>query len=146
MSDPRTVTLCRRISFSCGHRYFNPELSEAENRRIYGSQFSEHGHGHNFVLEAYFDGPVNAVTGMVVNLKDIDLLLRRVTDPLDHHFLNTDVPHFRTVVPTTEQIATYCFDRIRAEIGEGEVRLRRVRLLEGTDLWVDCEEEPCFRP
>jgi 6-pyruvoyltetrahydropterin/6-carboxytetrahydropterin synthase len=142
-SPERTVTICRRVSFSSGHRYFNPDWSDSENRRVYGSQYSEHGHGHNYVLEAYFEGPVDPLTGMVVNLKDVDVLLRKVTDPLDHHFLNTDIPDFRTMVPTTENLAAYCFDHIQAETGTGKLRLRRVRLIEGSDLWVDCCEEEC---
>ncbi|GAB4126889.1 MAG: hypothetical protein Kow001_22450 [Acidobacteriota bacterium] len=142
MSDthPR-VTVCRRISFSSGHRCFNPAWTEEENRRAFGSHYSEDGRGHNFMLEAYFEGPIDPVTGMVVNLKDIDRLLKRVTEPLDHHFLNTDVAEFRGVVPTAERIAVYCFERIREAMGEGRIRLRRVRLFEGFDLWVDCEEE-----
>lgn len=139
-NDPRVVTISRRVSFSSGHRYFNPDLSTDENREIYGPHYSDHGHGHNFVLEASFEGPVNPKTGMVVNLKDVDQLLKRVTDPMDHHFLNTDIPYFHDRVPTTEQIASYCFEEIQKELGEGVLRLRRVRLYEGQDLWVDCED------
>ncbi len=143
MSDtPHTVTICRRISFSSGHRCFNPAWTEEENRRAYGSHYSEDGRGHNFVLEAYFEGPVDPVTGMVVNLKEIDSLLKRVTEPLDHRFLNTDLEEFRGKAPTTERIAMYCFERLKQEVGDGRLRLRRVRLFEGFDFWVDCEEEP----
>jgi 6-pyruvoyltetrahydropterin/6-carboxytetrahydropterin synthase len=139
VAQPRMVTVCRRISFSSGHRYFRPDWGEEENRRIYGSSYSAYGHGHNFVLEAHVEGPIDPQTGMVVNLKDVDVAMGKVVEPLDHHFLNTDVPHFGTVVPTTENIAAYCFEQLRGLLDGDGRRLRKVRLYEGADLWVDYE-------
>jgi 6-pyruvoyltetrahydropterin/6-carboxytetrahydropterin synthase len=131
------VVLCRKVSFSSGHRYFNPDWSEAENRQIYGSQYSQHGHGHNFVLEAYLEGGIDPETGMVINLKDVDALLREVVEPMDHRFLNRDVPFFQSHVPTTENIARYCFERLQESLAQRPARLVKVRLREGENLWVD---------
>lgn len=136
-SSDRPVVLCRRVSFSSGHRYCNPQWSEAKNRQIYGSLFSRHGHGHNFVLEAYLEGMIDPETGMVINLKDVDALLREVVQPMDHHFLNQDVPFFQSNVPTTENIARYCFEQLREKLARRPARLVKVRLREGEDLWVD---------
>jgi 6-pyruvoyltetrahydropterin/6-carboxytetrahydropterin synthase len=130
------IQLVRRIHFSCGHRYFNPQLSESENKKIYGRDYSQHGLGHNFILEAYIEGPVDKETGMVVNLKDFDLWLKEVTDPLDHHFLNHDVEFFKSQVPTAENVALYCFQELAKRITKN-IKLARVRIYEGEDLWVD---------
>ncbi|MEJ2079882.1 MAG: 6-carboxytetrahydropterin synthase [Acidobacteriota bacterium] len=135
------VTICRRISFSSGHRYFNPSWSEAENRRVYGSSYSESGDGHNFVLEAMLEGDVDPHTGMIVNLKQVDSVLKEVTAPLDHHFLNSDVPHFEGSVPTAENIALYCLEELRTRIDSKGVHLTGVRLYEGPDFWVECRVE-----
>ena len=35
------------------------------------------GHGHNYVLEVTLSGPVDPVTGMVVDLGDLDLFAQR---------------------------------------------------------------------
>lgn len=137
----KRVTICRRISFSSGHRYFNEKLTEAENREIYGSSYSSAGHGHNYILEAYIEGEVDSRTGMVINLKDVDKVLKETTAPLDHHFLNSEVPYFLEVVPTTENLAIYCFSRLKKHFGKQQVRLKSVRLYEGDDLWVDCGED-----
>lgn len=136
LSD-RPVVLCRKVSFSSGHRYFNPQWSEAQNRQIYGSQYSQHGHGHNFVLEAYLEGEIDPETGMVINLKDVDALLREVVEPMDHRFLNRDVPFFQSHVPTTENIARYCFEQLQQSLAQRPARLVKVRLREGENLWVD---------
>jgi 6-pyruvoyltetrahydropterin/6-carboxytetrahydropterin synthase len=131
------VTLCRKISFSSGHRYHNPTWSEDENRRVYGSQYSAHGHGHNYELVAHLSGEIDTSTGMVMNLTDVDRILRDVVAPLDHYFLNSDVPFFRKLVPTTENIARYCFEGICQRLKESNIRLLKVRLYEGRDLWID---------
>jgi 6-pyruvoyltetrahydropterin/6-carboxytetrahydropterin synthase len=136
---PQRVTICRKISFSSGHRNYRSDLSEDENRELYGSSYSKHGHGHNYVLEAHVEGDFDSRTGMVMNLKDLDTILKNVTDPLDHHFLNYDVPYFRDIVPTTENLAAYCFQEIDSGLPSGTFTLRRIRLFEGNDLWVDVE-------
>jgi len=143
MSEGRTnlVTICRKITFSCGHRSFQPKFTEAQNREIYGSDYSEHGHGHNFVLKAYVEGQISPDTGMVINLRDLDSILLEVTEPLDHHHLNHDVPYFTEIVPTAENIASFCYSEIAKRLPSEHIRLKKVRLLQGPDLWVDCEEE-----
>lgn len=130
--------LARRVHFSSGHRYFNPEFSEEKNREIFGSCYSPYGHGHNYILEAYFEGPVDPQTGMVVNLRDVDQLLKEVTDPLDHHHLNFDIDEFKNKIPTTENIALYLYREIQAKMKDQDaISLYKVRLFEGDDLWVD---------
>jgi len=37
----------RRAQFSASHRYWLPELSEAENLQQFGLCTQTHGHGHN---------------------------------------------------------------------------------------------------
>ena len=134
------VTICRKVSFSSGHRYFQPQLSEEENLEVYGSSYSSSGHGHNFVLEAHFRGQIDPLTGMVINLKKIDQLLKEVVAPLDHHFLNQDVDYFKKVVPTTENIALYCYQQLQNKSYSlpDHIELHRIRLFEGDDLWVEC--------
>ena len=78
---------------------------------------------------------------MVMNLKDLDSLLKEVTAPLDHHHLNLDVEYFRERVPTTENIARFCYEELRRRLAVPGVRLVKVRLLEGSDLWVDYTAE-----
>lgn len=143
MNEDRTgrVTICRKVTFSCAHRYHRPELTEVQNREVYGSNYTEHGHGHNYVLHAYVEGRIDPETGMVINLRELDSILREVTEPLDHHHLNHDVPYFAKVVPTTENIAAFCYSEIAKRLTLNLINLRKVRLVEGPDLWVDCEQE-----
>jgi 6-pyruvoyltetrahydropterin/6-carboxytetrahydropterin synthase len=130
------VSLVRRTYFSAGHKYESPVLSKDENIATFGACYSEYGHGHNYILEAEVSGLLDQKTGMVMNLRDLDIILKKITTPLDHHFLNTDVEFFKTHVPTTENVAIYCFNELNELLPQGTT-LRRVRVYESDDLWAE---------
>jgi len=130
------IFLSRRITFSSAHRYYQKKLTDAENKKIFGRCYTEYGHGHNYVLEITIGGQIDTKTGMVMNLVDVDRILKDVTDPMDHHHLNFDIPEFKDVVPTTENIAKYCYEKVRPQLPSG-VSLVRARLFEADNLWAD---------
>jgi 6-pyruvoyltetrahydropterin/6-carboxytetrahydropterin synthase len=130
------IYLSRRITFSSAHRYFQKNFSEEENKKIFGKCYTPFGHGHNYILEMTVGGEINPHTGMVVNLVDVDDILKKVTDPLDHHHLNFDVPAFKDLVPTTENICQYCFSECLKLLPNG-IKLVRTRLYETDSLWAD---------
>jgi 6-pyruvoyltetrahydropterin/6-carboxytetrahydropterin synthase len=132
-----SVRLARKVTFSSAHRYFSSKLSEEENKKTFGACYTAYGHGHNYVLEAHFEGPIDPQTGMVMNLREIDQIMKKAIEPLDHHHINFDVPEFKEKVPTTENIAVYCYEKIKAEFNQSAAKLNHVRLYEGDDLWVD---------
>lgn len=145
------VVFVRRIHFSAAHAYAKPGASFEENKKIYGSSAKPDGLGHNFKLEAHFQGEVDATTGMIINLSDIDSWLKKMVEPLDHHHLNNDVEFFRTNVATAENIARYCFESLKAIMKSSPAqhkpkndaaRLLKVRLYEGENLWVDYSDSP----
>jgi 6-pyruvoyltetrahydropterin/6-carboxytetrahydropterin synthase len=130
------IYLTRRVEFSASHYYHNPAFSPEENRRIFGKCNNPHGHGHNYGLEVTVAGEIDPATGMVLNVKDLKRLLEtEVLEPMDHKFLNLEVPEFANLIPTTENIAIAIWNRIAARITFG--RLHRVRLYETADLYVD---------
>ena len=139
------MVITRRAEFSASHMCRRPELSEEENRRLYGAAANPHGHGHNYVLEVSLEGEPDPVTGMVLDLKELkDILTRQVIEPYDHRFLNSEVPPFDRVVPTTENIARDIWRRIEPHLSASRGRLHSVRVYETPDLYVDYSgESPC---
>ena len=132
------VNITRVVGFSAAHRYHSDQLSDEENRRVFGKCNRPHGHGHNYRLEVTVSGPVDPVTGMVMNLADLDRILREVVvEPLDHSFLNFDVPHFAEVVPTCENIALWLESQLEAPLSDLAVELRALRLYESDDLYAE---------
>ena len=53
-----------------------------------------------------------------------------MVEPFDHTFLNKDVPHFASTVPTAENIALHIADRLQGPIAAQGAHLHRVRLQE----------------
>jgi 6-pyruvoyltetrahydropterin/6-carboxytetrahydropterin synthase len=140
MGNPSEVHITRVVGFSAAHRYHSDALSEEENRRVFGKCNRPHGHGHNYRLEVTVGGEVDPVTGMVMNLADLDRLLKeQVVEPLDHSFLNHDVEHFANVVPTSENIALWLRERLRPALDELGVRLECLRLYESDDLYAEVD-------
>jgi 6-pyruvoyltetrahydropterin/6-carboxytetrahydropterin synthase len=137
MSAP-IVEITRREEFSASHRLHNPELSDEENRRLYGACNNPNGHGHNYEIELTVRGEVAPRTGMVMNLEDLMRILRAVLARVDHKHLNHDVPFLEGVVPTAENIAVALWAEIQPEIERFEgCRVHRIRLYESRSNLVD---------
>ena len=130
------ILLTRRAEFSAAHFYWNDELSAEENQRIFGKCANRNGHGHNYTLEVTVAGNVDPVTGFVVDLKLLkDILEQQVVGVYDHRHLNLEIPDFKTVIPTSENIAVAVWKRLDGKIPGA--KLRRVRVYEMPDLFAD---------
>jgi len=104
----KSVRMTRRVGFSSGHRYWIPALSDRENLDLFGKWASPYNHGHNYVLDVTVEGDVEPSTGMVVNIKRIDDILRAtVVRQFDGKSINDQVPHFHNISPSLENIALY---------------------------------------
>ena len=71
------VIITRKVEFSASHVCRRPELSEEENRTLYGLAANPQGHGHNYVVEVSLQGEPHPVTGMVLDLKELKEILNR---------------------------------------------------------------------
>lgn len=130
--------ITRRAEFSASHVCRNPQLSDEENKALYGSAANPHGHGHNYILEVTVEGQTDPVTGMVMDLKYLkDVINREVVDPMDHRMLNCEVPPFDRVIPTAENLAVEIWRRLQPHLTTGPNRLHSVRLYETEDTFVE---------
>jgi 6-pyruvoyltetrahydropterin/6-carboxytetrahydropterin synthase len=130
------ISLTRRADFSAAHYYWNKAWSQEKNEAVFGRCANRNGHGHNYTLEVTVTGEVDAVTGFVVDLKQLkDVMEREVVGVYDHRHLNLEVPEFENVVPTTENLAIAIWKRLEGKI-EG-AKLERVRVYEMPDLFAD---------
>lgn len=123
--------LSRRYHLSASHRLHSPALTLEQNQTVYGKCNHPHGHGHNYVVEVTLGGPVDPVTGMVVNLADLDGFVgREIVERFDQSNLNL-APEFEAQVPTTENLAREIFNRISSHFpGPGGAHLKQVRIEE----------------
>ena len=130
--------LTKKMGFSASHSYWKTEWSEEKNRKVFGKAAGPHGHGHNYNLEVTVEGEVDDETGMIINLDDLKTVMKDVLAEFDHKHLNQDNPHFKELIPTTENIARVLWDIFDERLGENpKCTLYRIRLYETPDMYVD---------
>ena len=134
---PRALVV-RRAHFNAAHRLHNPSRSPEWNAATFGPCNLPNFHGHNYELELTVEGEINPDTGYVMDLNQLrDLAQERLLRHLDHKNLNLDVSWFRTLIPTSENIALVCWRELRAALPT-ELNLR-LRLWETPRNYVDYE-------
>ena len=110
------IRLARTIHFNAGRSLWRADWPAEKNLAVYGEE-GPHGYGHNYELEVAVEGEIDPATAMVVNLSDLDRILREEVDrPLDHRNLNQDVAAFEKVPPTAENVAAWIWERVGERI------------------------------
>ncbi len=126
MSEP-VAHFSRRYHFAASHRLHVDAISPERNREVFGKCNNPFGHGHNYVVQVTFAGPVSADTGMVTNLADLDAFARaELLDRFDQKNLNT-LECFQDVVPSTENL---CLVLWSIFLPYPHARLTRIRVEE----------------
>jgi 6-pyruvoyltetrahydropterin/6-carboxytetrahydropterin synthase len=122
----------RRYHFSSSHRLHVEALTDTANQETFGKCNNPHGHGHNYVLELTVRGPVDAETGMVLNMVELDYLVKeRVVARFDLENLNCD-PAFAASVPSTENLCRVAWQLLQ-DASFGTARLEQLRIEETTN-------------
>ncbi|SRX51516.1 6-carboxytetrahydropterin synthase [Aequorivita sp. CIP111184] len=112
-----SLTVYRKAHFNAAHRLFKKEWSDEKNFEIFGKCSNPHFHGHNYELEVGITGDINPETGFLMDLKILSNIIKEeVEDSFDHKNLNIEVPEFKNLNPTVENIAVVIWDKIRNHI------------------------------
>jgi 6-pyruvoyltetrahydropterin/6-carboxytetrahydropterin synthase len=72
-------------------------------------------HGHNWKVEVSVAARRLNQEGIVIDFQVLKKKVEEVLKGLDHTFLN-DLPYFSKREPSSENIAKYIFDRLKAEL------------------------------
>lgn len=111
------VTISRKAHFNAAHRLFNPNWSDEKNFEIFGKCSNPNFHGHNYELIVSITGEINPETGFVMNLDELKQIIQeQVDDYLDHKNLNLEIPEFKNLNPTVENISVVIWSRIREKL------------------------------
>ncbi|CAM3523925.1 6-pyruvoyl trahydropterin synthase family protein [Aequorivita lipolytica] len=112
-----SLTVYRKAHFNAAHRLFRKEWDDARNFQVFGKCSNPNYHGHNYELEVGISGEIDPETGFLIDLKILtDIIKQEVEDPLDHKNLNIEVPEFKNLNPTVENIAVVIWNKIRTRI------------------------------
>ena len=111
------ITVCRKAHFNSAHRLANLSWSKEKNLEVFGKCSYDNYHGHNYELIVKLRGEIDPLTGMVIDLSDLKKIIKvEVEDLLDHKNLNLDIPHFKNLIPSTENLAIFIWNKLRNAI------------------------------
>lgn len=125
MMSPK-ISVFRKEHFNAAHRLHNPDWSAEKNKEIFGLCNNANYHGHNYELIIQITGTINPETGYVIDMKDLSVLAQEeVVKKFDHKNLNLDVPEFKNLNPSAENIAVVIYQKLRVKIAaELDLKIR----------------------
>jgi 6-pyruvoyltetrahydropterin/6-carboxytetrahydropterin synthase len=122
------------LEFSAARRTVSPQLSEAENARLFGRATSTH--GHNYRARLTFRTIWLDAEMPLVRYDAINACLDSLRSELDHRYLN-DVAELKDRPITTESLAGYIYEQVNASVP----LLHRVRLHERNDFFAEASSD-----
>lgn len=111
------VTVSRKAHFNAAHRLFKKEWTDEKNAEVFGKCSNPNFHGHNYELVVSVTGKINKQTGFVIDMKILkDIIKEEVENAFDHKNLNVEVPEFKNLNPTAENIAIVIYNKIKPRL------------------------------
>jgi len=107
------------------------EFSSGHYLRNYKGK-CENPHGHNYKVRITLRGETLDKAGLLLDFRDLKLVMRPVIDRIDHQMLN-DLEPFTTINPSAENLAKFFFDETNqqlAELTSGRVRVKDCTIFE----------------
>ena len=112
-----SLTVYRKAHFNAAHRLYKKEWDDEKNFEVFGKCSNPHYHGHNYELEGGVSGEIDPETGFLMDLKILrEIIKEEIEEPLDHKNLNVEVPEFKNLNPTVENIAIVIWNKLRNRI------------------------------
>ena len=124
------ILMTRRVSFSAGKVDWPAEGSAGCEVGVAEAAYGPEVYGHNYVVDVTVAGEINPLTGIVVNIKEIDRVVReRVIDRFDRKSIHRQAAEFCGRPITPESLAVWIAGALRTSLPQ-EVALTAVRLEE----------------
>jgi 6-pyruvoyltetrahydropterin/6-carboxytetrahydropterin synthase len=140
-SERPMMRLSQKFEFSATHRLHNPKATDAENRHIFGKCNNPHGHGHNYEVQVTLVGEPGA-NGLLIAMPEFErIVAATVIDPFDHKNLNVEVPEFRDLIPTVENIAMTAYQLLKPKFAERSAKLAAVTVWETPKTWCEYSDQ-----
>ncbi|GAA3598053.1 6-carboxytetrahydropterin synthase [Flavivirga amylovorans] len=111
------VTVSRKAHFNAAHRLYRKDWTFEKNDAIFGKCNNPNFHGHNYELIVSITGEIDQETGYVIDMKILkELIKAEVEDAFDHKNLNVEVPEFKDLNPTAENIAVVIYNKMKLKL------------------------------
>jgi len=111
------VTVSRKAHFNAAHRLYRKDWSHKKNEEVFGLCNNPNFHGHNYELIVSVTGEIDQETGYVIDMKVLkDIIKSEVENTFDHKNLNIEVPEFKDLNPTAENIVVVIYNKLRTKL------------------------------
>jgi 6-pyruvoyltetrahydropterin/6-carboxytetrahydropterin synthase len=111
------VTVHRKAHFNSAHRLYRKDWSDAKNFEVFNKCSNPNFHGHNYDLTVSLTGEIDVETGYVYDLGILKNLIKvEIEKAFDHKNLNIEVPEFKELNPTAENIAVVIYNKLRKHL------------------------------
>ena len=111
------VTVSRKAHFNAAHRLYRKDWSDEKNDAVFGKCNNPNFHGHNYELIVSVTGEIDKETGYVIDIKVLkDIIYKEVEEAFDHKNLNVEVPEFKDLNPTAENISVVIYNKIKPKL------------------------------
>ena len=111
------VTVHRKAHFNAAHRLYRKDWSDEKNFEVFIKCSNPNYHGHNYELIVSLTGEIDKTTGYVYDLGKLkDLIKSEIEDCFDHKNLNVEVPEFKELNPTAENICVVTYNKLRKHL------------------------------
>ncbi len=111
------IKVSRKAHFNAAHRLYRKDWSDEKNDAVFGKCNNPNFHGHNYELIVSVYGDIDPETGFVMDMKVLkDLIVDKVENALDHKNLNVEVPEFKDLNPTAENISVVIWNKLRPHV------------------------------
>ena len=118
--------ITRRERFSSAHRLVNNNLSEDDNKKLFGKCYELH--GHNYEIFVTVTGNTKKISGFIIDIKDLKQIIQnKVISKLDHNYIN-DVDFMKDKIATTENLCSCIWDEIEGPIQQLGGKLYKIKI------------------
>ena len=108
------VTVHRKAHFNAAHRLYRKDWSDEKNFEVFNKCSNPNFHGHNYELIVSLTGEIDNETGYVFDLGILKNHIKsEIEDAFDHKNLNLEVPEFKDLNPTVENICVVTYQKLR---------------------------------
>ena len=109
------VTVHRKAHFNAAHRLYRKDWSDEKNFEVFNKCSNPNFHGHNYELIVSLTGEIDTETGYVFDLGILKNHIKsEIEEAFDHKNLNLEVPEFKDLNPTAENICVVTYNKLRS--------------------------------
>ena len=119
--------------------YVKTDFAAAHSLRGYPGDCAQI-HGHNWDVEVFVRCSELDEIGIGIDFRDIKQIVNEILEDLDHSNLN-DLPAFKDMNPTSENIARFLYKKISKKLNTDKVKVSRVMVSETSNAGASYWEE-----